>query len=123
MGLHHRLIIILLLLPTLASAAERTRCRESPISDGKQWAYRQQVDGNPRQCWYQGERGRDRALLHWTAPDYGPLPTIVDDLSDPPPRPDGFRERWQDVLVDLVPAAWLVPELASEWRMPLHKPQ
>ena len=94
------------------SSAQAIECQTNAQSGGY-WAWRL-IDG--RKCWYKGESGMDKALLHWPAtdpeklevtlnkpkeerlqaiPEVRPVPPeILKMLPIMPPQPS-FEDRWR----------------------------
>src|SRR5262245_64137437 len=55
-----------LLLIGQVFGGERMSCEVQPVhGDGREWHYRTKVGGDPRTCWYPGERMKPRSELYW----------------------------------------------------------
>ena len=49
-----------------AFGGERMSCEVQPMrGDAREWHYRTKVGGDPRVCWYPGERMKPRSELYW----------------------------------------------------------
>jgi hypothetical protein len=60
------MLAFLLLLIGQAFGGERMSCEVQPVhGDGREWHYRTKVGGDPRTCWYPGERMKPRSELYW----------------------------------------------------------
>jgi|SRR5262245_8171820 hypothetical protein len=58
--------LLLLMLIGQAFGGERVSCEVQPVhGDGREWHYRTKVGGDPRTCWYPGERMKPRSELYW----------------------------------------------------------
>jgi hypothetical protein len=58
--------LLLLMFTGQALSAERTSCEVQPVrGDLREWHYRTKVGGDPRVCWYPGERMKPRSELYW----------------------------------------------------------
>jgi hypothetical protein len=108
-------VFLLLMLIGQAFGGERMSCEVQPMrGDGREWHYRTKVGGDPRICWYPGERMKPRSELYWdtdttrlSAPPSDAVEpkdaTILErdavERKDAPilePHPDGdFAERWR----------------------------
>ena len=101
-------ILLLLILIGRAFGGERMSCEIQPMPDGREWHYRTRVGGDPRICWYPGERMKPRSELYWDtdttnlAVDPKDAPVLERDAVEPKdatdlePEPDGnFAERWR----------------------------
>jgi hypothetical protein len=110
------LAVLLLLMPIgQVFGGERMRCEVQPTrEDGREWSYRTKVGGDPRICWYLGERMKPRSELYWDS-DTTRLSSPPSDAIDPKDatvlegdaveskdatvlerQPDGnFAERWR----------------------------
>jgi hypothetical protein len=108
------LLLPLLMLIGQAFGGERMSCEAQPMPDGREWHYRTKVGGDPRICWYPGERMKPRRELYWDtdttrlspppsdAVDPNDATVLERDAVDPKdptvlePHPDGnFAERWR----------------------------
>src|SRR5262245_7033585 len=107
--------LLLLILIGQAFGGERMSCEVQPVrGDGREWHYRTKVGGDPRICWYPGERMKPRSELYWetetTRPSVPPSEaaepkdaTVLEgdtieskDATVPELHPDGnFVERWR----------------------------
>src|SRR5437016_4330013 len=59
-------VFLLLMLIGQAFGGERMSCEVQPMrGDGREWHYRTKVGGDPRICWYPGERMKPRSELYW----------------------------------------------------------
>jgi hypothetical protein len=107
-------VLLLLMLIGQAFGGERMNCEMQPMPDGREWHYRTRVGGDPRICWYPGERMKPRSELYWdtdtthlsappsNAVDPKDAPVLERDAVEPKdatdlePEPDGnFAERWR----------------------------
>jgi len=107
--------LLLLMLFGQAFGGERMSCEVQSMPDGREWHYRIKVGGDPRICWYPGERMKPRSELYWDT-DTTRLSAPPSDAVDPKgatvlerdaveprddatvlePHPDGnFAERWR----------------------------
>jgi hypothetical protein len=60
------LAALLLMFIGQAFGGERMSCEVQPVrGDGREWHYRTKVGGDPRICWYPGERMKPRSELYW----------------------------------------------------------
>jgi hypothetical protein len=60
------LAALLLVFIGQAFGGERMSCEVQPVrGDGREWHYRTKVGGDPRICWYPGERMKPRSELYW----------------------------------------------------------
>jgi hypothetical protein len=58
--------LVLLTLIGPAFSGSRMSCEVQPVrGDGREWHYRTKVGGDPRVCWYPGERMKPRNALYW----------------------------------------------------------
>jgi hypothetical protein len=58
--------LLLLMFTGQAFSAERMSCEVQPVrGDVREWHYRTKVGGDPRVCWYPGERMKPRSELYW----------------------------------------------------------
>ena len=58
--------LLLLMFIGQAFGGERMSCEVQPVrGDGREWHYRTKVGGDPRICWYPGERMKPRSELYW----------------------------------------------------------
>ena len=97
----------MLLMPIgQAFGGERLRCEVQPTrEDGREWSYRTKVGGDPRICWYPGERMKPRSELYWDT-DTTRLSAPPGDACSAARQPRGrFRRarssrrcRWSDSL-------------------------
>ena len=100
--------LLLLMFIGQAFGGERMSCEVQPMrGDGREWHYRTKVDGDPRICWYPGERMKPRSELYWDAPPSDAVEpkdgTVLQgdsvetkDATVLEPQPDGnFAERWR----------------------------
>jgi hypothetical protein len=106
--------LLLLMFIGQAFGGERMSCEVQPVrGDGREWHYRTKVGGDPRICWYPGERMKPRSELYWeteTRPSVPPREAVEpkdaavleSDTVEPKdatvlePHPDGnFVERWR----------------------------
>jgi hypothetical protein len=104
--------VLLLLMPIgQAFGGERMRCEVQPTrEDGREWSYRTKVGGDPRICWYPGERMKPRSELYWdtdttrlSAPPGDAIKDLLErDVVEPKdatvlePHTEGnFVERWR----------------------------
>jgi len=100
--------LLILAALTLLPAQAMIACQvERPAEAKAHWAYRT-IDG--KTCWYEGRPGLPKSRLQWQGTDWGPKPTIVDEIEDEPPTADESREidilptfdrRWEDAIRDL----------------------
>jgi hypothetical protein len=57
---------LLLMFIGQAFGGERMSCEVQPVrGDGREWHYRTKVGGDPRICWYPGERMNPGSELYW----------------------------------------------------------
>jgi hypothetical protein len=63
-----RKAIVIGVLAASINQAHAIECQTSMRGGDSYWAWRL-IDG--RQCWYKGERGMDKSLLHWPSPNDG----------------------------------------------------
>jgi hypothetical protein len=111
-GLMNTLLAVLLLLMLIGQAfgGERMSCEVQPLPDGREWHYRTKVGGDPRICWYPGERMKPRSELYWDAVSAPPSDAVdpkeatvlerdavepKDDTVLEPHTDDNFVERWR----------------------------
>src|SRR5262245_15573371 len=60
------LATLLLMFIGQAFGGERMSCEVQPMrGDAREWHYRTKVGGDPRVCWYPGERMKPRSELYW----------------------------------------------------------
>src|SRR5262245_4992569 len=98
--------LLLLILIGQAFGGERMSCEVQPVrGDGREWSYRTKVGGDPRTCWYPGERMKPRSELYWD-PETGPsappsdaverkdAPVLERDATEPKDA-GNFAERWR----------------------------
>ena len=104
-------VFLLLMLIGQAFGGERMSCEVQPMrGDGREWHYRTKVGGDPRTCWYPGERMKPRSELYWdtdttrlSAPPGDAIKDLLErDAVEPKgatvlePHTDGnFVERWR----------------------------
>jgi hypothetical protein len=60
-------VLLLLMLIGQAFGGERMSCEVQPTPDGREWHHRTKVGGDPRICWYPGERMKPRSELYRAA--------------------------------------------------------
>jgi len=109
----HLAALLMLMLIGQAFGGDRMSCEVQPMPDGREWHHRTKVGGDPRICWYPGERMKPRSELYWDT-DTTRLSAPPSDAIDPKdatvlerdavepkdatvlePHPDGnFAERW-----------------------------
>lgn len=63
-----RILLAACLIFLLADNAKAIECQPSAQSGDGHWSWRL-IDG--RQCWYKGQSGMDKSLLHWPAAESG----------------------------------------------------
>src|SRR5262245_12945881 len=100
--------LLILVALTLLPGQSMIACQvERPAEAKAHWAYRI-IDG--KTCWYEGQPGLPKSRLQWQGTDWGPKPTIADEMEDEPPTADESREidkpptfdrRWEDAILDL----------------------
>ena len=107
--------IVMCILFASVSGAQAIECQTNAQGSDSHWAWRL-IDG--RKCWYKGESGMDKSLLHWPATDDSPgklevtlnkpkeeklqaipevlpvPPEILKMLPIMPPQPS-FEDRWR----------------------------
>jgi hypothetical protein len=75
--------LLLLMFTGQAFSAERMSCEVQPVrGDVREWHYRTKVGGDPRVCWYPGERMKPRSELYWNT-DTHPLSAPPSGAIDP----------------------------------------
>ena len=75
-------VFLLLMLIGQAFGGERMSCEVQPMrGDGREWHYRTKVGGDPRICWYPGERMKPRSELTGILTQHAFLPLPVTRLS------------------------------------------
>ena len=117
----HTMLAALLLLMLIGPAfsGERMSCEVQPVrGDGREWHYRTRVGGDPRVCWYPGERMKPRSELFWD--------TDTTRVSAPPsdavePKDTAGLKRDAVELEDLErdaaePSVILTATFAERWR-------
>ncbi len=67
-----RILLVVCLAFLLADNAKAVECQPSAQNGDGHWSWRL-IDG--RQCWYKGQSGMDKSLLHWSAADGSPSKT------------------------------------------------
>src|SRR5262245_5541631 len=80
-------VILFISIILVKAQQEPELCRSRPADALGQWSWRT-IEG--RQCWYRGERMRDRALLWWEKDP--PKPCCA---ADPVLVPSEFHERFE----------------------------
>jgi hypothetical protein len=79
--------LLLLMFIGQAFGGERMSCEVQPVrGDGREWHYRTKVGGDPRICWYPGERMKPRSELYWDT-DTTRLSAPPSDAVDPKDAP------------------------------------
>jgi hypothetical protein len=77
--------LLLLMFVGQAFSGERMSCEVQPVrGDGREWHYRTKVGGDPRVCWYPGERMKPRSELYWDTTRLSARPTEAVQPNDAP---------------------------------------
>jgi hypothetical protein len=91
------LAVLLLMLIGQAWGGERMSCEVQPArADGREWHYRTKVGGDPRICWYPGERMKPRSELYWdtdATPLSGPPGDALEPKDTPIVEPDAVEHK------------------------------
>jgi hypothetical protein len=97
-------------------SAQAVECQTSVQSSDGHWAWRL-IDG--RRCWYKGESGMDKSLLHWPSADEG-----RDTLEVTPDKPKGEKvqaipqiQSIPSEVLQMLPILPPQPSFEDRWRL------
>jgi hypothetical protein len=104
------------ILSAFITSAQAIECQTSARSSDSHWAWRL-IDG--RKCWYKGETGMDKSLLHWPADDEsaGKLAATPDKPKghNVPPRPEA--QSLAPEILQTLPIMPPLPTFEDRWRL------
>ena len=98
------------------NCAYAAECQTSMQRSDGHWTWRL-IDGRP--CWYKGERGMDKSLLHWPA---GHKSSNKPELAPHEPKAESAQaapevQPIRSELVDMLPSLPARPSFEDRWRL------
>ncbi len=111
-----RLLLALCLLILLVDNADAIECQPTVQGGDGHWSWRL-IDG--RQCWYKGQSGMDKSLLHWPTADGGSskIETALEKPNRSQTQPTAEMRPVPLEVLQMLPILPPQPTFEDRWRL------